>query len=480
MTRSTTRTKTKTPSARHLTRRGFLYGLGGTAVALPFLEGLQPRRVGAAGPDRPRFAVFVRQANGCAQAEGEEPEQFWPHALGPVTKELLTTTDADRAVSELAEFADKLLLVRGTRFAFPGNGCGHSGGGNQVLTAAKVSVDPMGNKSLAMGESVDNRIARELNKPAQPEPLALYAGAMGGYINEVLSYRGAKDLRPADRNPWSVYTKMVGITDLPEEIIMQIKARRTSVNDLVREQMMSLMASPKLSSDDQDRLQLHFDAIRDIEVELACQLPPQAELDEMAAQMDYTGQDDRMQIIVKMQMNLIALAFACDYTRAATLQIGDGNDGTEYLIDGIKFPRYHQISHRIYSDGSEGDPIPDALGKHHRIDREHGKMFAHLLQRLAMYTTDAGTILDDSVAVWCNDLGTGVGHSYNNIPWVCAGSCGGYLKTGVYVDAGDITHNKFHNTILSAVGLTNQEGAPVDDFGDPELEPGVIDAMIAV
>ena len=194
MTRSTTRTKTKTPSARHLTRRGFLYGLGGTAVA---------------------------------QAEGEEPEQFWPHALGPVTKELLTTTDADRAVAELAEFADKLLLVRGTRFAFPGNGCGHSGGGNQVLTAAKVSVDPMGNKSLAMGESVDNRIARELNKPAQPEPLALYAGAMGGYINEVLSYRGAKDLRPADRNPWSVYTKMVGITDLPEEIIMQIKARRT-------------------------------------------------------------------------------------------------------------------------------------------------------------------------------------------------------------------------------------------------------------
>jgi hypothetical protein len=240
------------------------------------------------------------------------------------------------------------------------------------------------------------------------------------------------------------------------------------------------MSSPKLSSDDKGRLQLHFDAIRDIEVELACQLPPQDELDAMEAQMDYSGQDDRMQVIVPMQMNLIAFAFACDYTRAATLQIGDGNDGTEYLIDGVKFPRYHQISHRIYSDGAEGDPIPDALGKHHRIDREHGKMFAHLLQRLKMYTTDVGTLLDDSVAVWCNDLGTGVGHSYNNIPWVCAGSCGGFLKTGQYIDAGGVNHNKFHNTILSAVGLTNIEGSFVDDFGDPELEPGVIDAMIAV
>lgn len=468
------------PRKPNVTRRLFLTGIGGVAVGLPFLEGLQPRTLRADPPARPRYAVFVRQANGCQQAEGMEPEGFWPHELGAVTNETLTGVDADRAVSELAEFADKLLLVRGTRFGFPGNGCGHSGGGNQVLTAAKVSDMPSGNESLAMGESVDNRIARELNGPANPEPLTVYAGPMGGYINEVLSYRGPLDLRAADRNPWSVYTKMVGITQLPAELAAQIKARRTSVNDLLREQMTSLMGKPALSAADRARLQLHFDAIRDIEVELACTLPPDDEIAAMEAQQGYNGQDDLMQVICRMQMNLIALAFACDYTRAATLQIGDGNDGSEWMIDGVKFPRYHQISHRIYSDGSEGDPIPDAVDKHHRIDREHGKLFLHLLQRLNMYSTDAGTLLDDSVAVWCNDLGTGVGHSYNNIPWVCAGSAGGFLKTGLYVDAGDVTHNKFHNTILSAVGLTNAEGNFVDDFGDPSLEPGVIDAMVNV
>jgi hypothetical protein len=339
---------------------------------------------------------------------------------------------------------------------------------------------PSGNESLAMGESVDNRIARQLNGPANTEPLTLYAGPMGGYINEVLSYRGPLDLRAADRNPWSVYTKMVGITQLPEELAAQIKARRTSVNDLLREQMTALMNKPALSTADKGRLQLHFDAIRDIEVELLCELPPADEIAAMEAQQGYMGQDDLMQVICRMQMNLIAFAFACDYTRAATLQIGDGNDGSEWLIDNVKFPRYHQISHRIYSDGSEGDPIPDAVDKHHRIDREHGKLFNHLLQRLNMYPTDAGTLLDDCVAVWCNDLGTGVGHSYSNIPWVCAGSAGGFLKTGQYIDAGGVNHNKFHNTILSAVGLTNAEGGFVDDFGDPSLEPGVIDAMIAV
>lgn len=459
-------------------RRAFLTGIGGATLALPFLESLRPRRARAAG-ERPRYCVYVRQANGVAQADNNEPERFWPHDLGDVTTESLSTTDADRAVSELAEYGDKLLMVRGTRFAFPGNGCGHSGGGNQCLTAAKVSDTPSGNESLAMGESVDNRIARELNPAANPDPLTLYAGRMAGYINEVLSYRGPKDLRAADRNPWSVYTKIVGITGVPEELAMKIKARRVSVNDLVREQMTALMGKSDLSSTDRTRLQTHFDAIRDLEVELLCELPPADEIAAMEAQQNYDGADELMQTIVRMQMNLIAFAFACDYTRVATLQIGDGNDGTQYTIDGVTLPRYHQISHRIFSDGDMGDPIPDAQGKHHLIDREHAKLFKHLLDRLNMYATDGGTLLDDSVAIWCNDLGAGVSHTYANVPWVCAGSCGGFLKTGQYIDAGDVSHNKFHNTILSAVGLTNAQGEYVDDFGDPELEPGVIDAMIA-
>lgn len=459
-------------------RRAFLTGIGGATLALPFLESLRPRSARAA-TERPRYCVYVRQANGVAQADNGEPERFWPHDLGPVTKDSLAMIDADRAVSELAEYGDKLLLVRGTRFAFPGNGCGHSGGGNQCLTAAKVSDTPSGNESLAMGESVDNRIARELNPAANPDPLTLYAGRMSGYINEVLSYRGPKDLRAADRNPWSVYTKIVGITGLPEELAMKIKARRLSVNDLVREQMAALMGKPDLSAADHDRLQIHFDAIRDLEVELLCALPPADELAAMEAQQGYDGADELMQTIVRMQMNLIAFAFACDYTRVATLQIGDGNDGTQYTIDGATLPRYHQISHRIFSDGDMGDPIPDAQGKHHVIDREHGKLFKHLLDRLSMIGTDVGTLLDDSVAIWCNDLGAGVSHTYKNVPWVCAGSCGGFLKTGQYIDAGDVAHNKFHNTILSAVGLTNAQGEHVDDFGDPELEPGIIDAMIA-
>ena len=75
-------------------------------------------------------------------------------------------------------------------------------------------------------------------------------------------------------------------------------------------------------------------------------------------------------------------------------------------------------------------------------------MFKHLLDRLAALTGPrGGTLLADTTALWTNDLANGPGHSYRNIPQVLAGGGGGFLRTGQYIDAGDVTHNKLLNTI---------------------------------
>jgi hypothetical protein len=182
---------------------------------------------------------------------------------------------------------------------------------------------------------------------------------------------------------------------------------------------------------------------------------------------------------------VIALAMACGKTHAATLQIGNGNDQTQYEYNGTKLERFHHISHRINSDGSEGTAIENADVKHHYVDKVFAGMFKELLDALASRTTPRGTLLDDGVAVWVNDLSNGPPHSTRNMPYVCAGSCDGQLKTGVYVDAGNVTqnkyvsHNQFLNTIGAAVGCKNGAGAPLDDFGDPELTKGRISAMMA-
>jgi hypothetical protein len=452
--------------------------MGAVSVGLPLLDAFQPRGVRAAEAASPRCAVFLRQGNGVAQAGNGEPERFWPRNLGALTSAGLQG-ETDRAISELASHAQRLLLVRGTRFAFPGNGCGHSGGANQVLTAAKVSDDPKGQYSLAMGESVDNRMATAIN-PDKREPLTLLTGSTQGYLPVVLSYRAAKQLRGADNDPFAVYTRMTGLAGMDAGVVEQIATRRKSVNDLVRGQLKGLLGQSALSQADKRRLDLHFSAIRDVEVKMACTLPNmrQSELDSI------NPTDGANYIAVtQMHMDLIALSFACDYSRVATLQMGQGNDGTQFSIPGFrngeKLPRFHQISHRIYSDGSDGDPIEGAQEMHFEIDKLHARLFRYLLDKLASYSVPGGTLLDNSVAAWTNDLAHGVSHGYSNTPWVIAGSGGGYLKQAAYVDAGNVTHNQLLNTLLNAVGVRKADGAPVDDFGDPSLKGGQIATMLA-
>jgi hypothetical protein len=443
-----------------------LRGIGGAVLALPVLEGLSARA--RATSASPRFAIFVRQGNGVQQASVEgEPERFWPSfAPGPFTRAALAA-DTTRALSELAEHAEKLTFVRGIRFNDPANPCRHSGGGNQVLTAARVSSDDC-NSTLALSESLDNRIATQLGVSGD-EPLTLYAGRKTGYLDEVLSYRGARGLRAAERNPFTVYKSLFGLSQLPAGELAQIRARRRSVNDLVRAEMQTLLGRKTLSTLDRQRLDLHFTSIRDLEQGLTCDLSTAdtSALERAAVTLD---DDDAIETIIKLHFELLALAMACGTKHAATLQIGCGPDATCYRIDGVRQPAFHDISHR-------GD-IPNAALLHSRIDRKLLGLFKYLLDKLSERQTPTGSLLDQGIAVYANDLGTGA-HSYENVPYLIAGSAGGFLKTGLYVDAGGITNNKLLSTLGAAVGCKNSAGAPLDDFGDPSLERGWIDAIVA-
>ena len=81
-------------------------------------------------------------------------------------------------------------------------------------------------------------------------------------------------------------------------------------------------------------------------------------------------------------------------------------------------------------------------------------------------------MLDHTVVLWVNELSKGNSHSHQRMPFVLAGSGGGYFRTGRYV-----THvNAPHNDLL--VSLQNAFGVEEQVFGAPEYCRGPLANLI--
>jgi hypothetical protein len=473
-----------------INRRAFLRGAGTVAVGLPFLESL-PDRSAWAQSQTPVFGLFIITSCGVVQKSGSDPEKFWPTEVGPLTTAGMAAM-TDRATGILADHADKLLIVRGVDYPYGNSGCGHSNGLVQSLTAQK----PTGTNQNATstGISIDQRIATDLNPPGV-DPLTLYAGIKGGYIHEKLSFSAAGKVRAAESNPYNVYQDLVGLIKPPSTgsggsggsgngMAERLALRRQSINDVVRAELNSITNSSRISAEDKRRLDQHFTAIRDVEngmmgMGLQCSAEG-LEVDAITAMNNGSAfrQDGMQEEVAKLQMDLVGLAFSCNATRVATLQVGDGTDGTRYTIDGQKVERFHYISHRIQSDGTSGAAIPKAVEWHTAIDRIRMGTFKYLLDKWANYATGTGPLLDNAFAMWSSHIAVGPSHSYRNLPYIIAGSAGGFLKQGAYVDAGGAKSNKLLNTLAAAMGVKNGS-APIDNFGGSELEGGHIPEMLA-
>ncbi len=445
------------------TRRRFLKAAG-AMLPLPFLPSLGCGDATEGAPIRTSEGhplVVIRCASGVAQADRDEPEMWWPRELGPLTHDVLAVDNADRVTSELADHAERIMLVRGTRYPYLATGESHAGGGNQLLTAARPGPYTDSIMTLAQGESIDNWIARQSDVHGG-EPLTLHCGRRDNYGEEVMSYRGPSQLRPAESDPWSVYQRLTGAGGAI--------GLRQSVNDLVRDQLGELLAHPRLSQEDAQRLELHTESVREFEL-LSSRLSETT----TARMRELSGRyaDDEVSLeVARLHCDLLALCASTGIINAATLQVGDRLDRANYEVNGKYLRSYHGITHRLIDPADWGE-YESCQEMHADVNRLHQRVFVHFLDRMV-----ENGMLDRSVVVWCSDISTG-SHRYDNLPWIIAGRGDGTLKTGCYVDAGDVTHDRLLAALLTATGHRNEDGSPIERFGDPELTGGRLDAVLA-
>ena len=458
---------------RHaMNRRAFLAGAGTVAVGLPFLEGL-PSRSAWAADAAPVFTFFIVAQN------GQVNKNFFPTATGALTSESLAGA-SDVATSVLAPHAANLLFLKGINYPNPGpKSCGHAEANVQTLTGLAPATN--GNTAHSAGPSADTLIGKALGK----DPLALYSGGKG-FIAERISFKaaGAGQVRSADVNPYLLYSKVVGLvgttpttpgtTPSVDPVAQELANRRKSVNDLVRGEMKELMNLSALSTADRQRLDQHFQAIRDIEVKMDGMVPTGAACSKdglpddkyTALKSGFVFKGAQMEEYVKLHLQIMAVAFGCNYNRVATLQWGDGTDGTMYDVPsnaGLGWT-FHQLSHRLKDDAKSGNN-PTAEQAHHEVDAVRMKS---LLVGLDAFK--AHGLQNSAQIIWTNTLADGPSHSTRGVPMIIWGNGGGYLKQGQYIDTAGVANAKVLNTIMAAATRDVSPTAPA-------IGSGTYDAM---
>jgi hypothetical protein len=464
-------------------RRRFLKGAFGVTVALPFLETLAPRVARAAAAPPKRLVVFFT-------CNGVNMDTWFPKtAPGPLT----ATSWTGQATEPLNKYYNKILIPTGVNMS-PGGlwygdaqtnvqGGDHGCGMISKLTCAQAIVGPGGGseKNRASGASLDQVAAASIN-PAGRTALTLGVCVTGNDSVSYSTYSASGVPAPPITNPWNAYRDMVAATPAAAAGVDRTALRRKSVLDLVSAEKDALKQKG-LSTADQQKLDQHYTAIRDFEVAtqqaglVACRLP-----DNGAAMQALTNPTDyaNFPTVGKLQMDLMAIALACDYTRVTSIQWGEGSRGPVFKWDGINHTyAHHPLSHHATNDADSNTlDAASAAAMVTQIDNWYAKQYVALLDRMAAYTEPGGTMLDNSVVVWANELSDGLGHSGINLPFAIAGSGSGYLKNGVQVhltekqtnipadrwDQG-APHNKLFTTLLNAVGVRDAGGNPLTMFG---------------
>jgi hypothetical protein len=286
------------------------------------------------------------------------------------------------------------------------------------------------------------------------------------YRNPADPNSGTVELGP-DRSPNDVFNRLFGATTPPVNNTptgpTPDQTNTKTLVDLVLGDLNTLKGSRKISSADRSRLDDFATEIHELQQKLnqAATSMPAAQCVKPAnpnmSRSAYDTKDD-MDIaqFYDLYTGVIAAGIKCGRTKIATLN--------SELIDvtGANGD-WHQWGH---------DGKTSLVGNTLRFSIE--KIYVPLLQRLNVEEANGKTYLDNSLVIWGND-NSKIHKSWSR-PILTAGSAGGFLKTGNYVDyrrrgitcgytfyaTGEADHemypgimyNQFLVTVLQAMGLS--------------------------
>ncbi len=418
----------------HLSRRTFLRGAGGAALALPVLEAMLNTSGTAYAQGLPfpkRFGVFF-------WGNGVRLDRWVPALTG-------STWQPSPALAPLASVRDYVNVVSQYR-VYAGGPRGHHDGVAGMLSGVDFNELPHAEGSYSSkfgGPSIDQILHSDLNLgPAKPVLNLQVAPEIitgEGPTLQFISHRGPDEPQTPTRSPAAVYNQLFGSFSEPPNGTDPKNTLRASILDLVRDDVARLQ--PRLSVTDRRRLDAHLTGISELRARIAA-LPPE-QIGSCSIPDPVTVTTGSLTTINDLLADLMVMAFACDTRQIATVQF-TGSVG--YTVFPGAGAGHHDLTH---------EDTQDAKDKVHNATVHTMQNFSSILQKLRDTPEGAGNLLDNSLFLATSDAAEGLTHSLSNYPILLAGKAGGALRTGIHVAGPTLVRrntNEVLMTILRAMG----------------------------
>ena len=405
-------------SKKHVSRRTVLRGAG-AALALPLLDAMLPAATALAqtpANPKPRFV-------GCFVPHGMAPGYWVPNKEG-------IGFDFSFCLKPLEPYRDHVTILSGlhSRSAEPPPGV--TGADHWVAAAFLCANKPKktAGADVYAGTTIDQIIAQKIGQEtllpsmqlAVEDPGANSSNCGEGYsctYTNTISWFSPTLPLPMELNPQVVFERMFGDGSTIQERAVR-RARERSILDSLRGSLSRLRRD--FGPSDRARLDEYTEDVREIERRL--QIAMKASSVTPADLTVPVGVPQSFDEHIKLQFDLLALAFQADITRVGTLLFARDLTGRTYPDSEAPTLGFHGGSHH----GED----PRRIAEYAKINQYHVKMLAHLVDKLAKTEDGDGTLLDHSLVLYGSNMGNPNQHLHYDVPHVLVGGANGRLKGG--------------------------------------------------
>jgi hypothetical protein len=423
-----------------VSRRELLRDLGLGAACLPLLHAGQAR---AAAP-QPKLLII-------AAIEGYRIPS-WQPADGPLTPSL------PASVAPLDKHAADLIFLHD--LANPAfEGCAQCATNDYATMYYGLPARPgSGTYPEPNGPTVDQVIAqaigttsvrRSFHATAQSQP-SLIAAPGARYC----FWTGPNQPINPETDPIKTYNDLfAGAGAQTDPATMKLLAERRSILDYVGPSLERFKT--RLGTEDRLLIDGHLNALREFERQLQVGIDASCS---GAAPVTAPGATPGPYFnSLSSYLAIVMAVLKCGISRVVTLQLSDAT-GTQIdfgaFVPGIPARGTgFKTAYRNWSDLGH-NPILGGVDHKRIVDEWWMAQLAELIDQMkAAPDASQGTLFDNAVVLWGNNMQDGANQASQKIPWLLAGRAGGRLKTGQCL--GGRTTTSVLASLCEAMGVPN-------------------------